>query len=216
MATYTGNYISDEDVDNWQSGTTDAEKQSVVEIAEAILDEALGAPRYIKSFDIKINGNGKNRLFVPLNSRIKTVTEVWVGGELLDEIYYDHDGASIFIDLSSSGVGGNLGPERLYLLTEADEAGIFPRGYNNIRIKGTCGETAPAWAKKAAVILARSQNDGSLYATYKPGSETIGRYSYSIAAGGTKDKRYFITGIEEVDNLIRPFCGKKKVTIMAP
>lgn len=214
---YQGNYINSNDVLNWPSGTTDAKEQAVIETAEAILDAALGAPQYPKAFDLRINGNGKNRLFIPLNNRILTVTAIEVGGVDLTADVWAFDGGSVFIDLSSSGQAGWASPEAMYLLTEADAVGIFPRGFNNIRIVGTCGNAVPAWAKKAATMLAEAQNDGSLYPTYTPGSETIGRYSYSLSApAGPKDRRYFITGIKAVDDLIRPFCGKKKVTIMAP
>ena len=38
---YSGNYISDSDIGNWPSGTTDAEKQEAIEVAEARLEAAL-------------------------------------------------------------------------------------------------------------------------------------------------------------------------------
>ncbi len=213
---YSGNYISDTDVDNWPSGTTEAEKQAVIETAEATLDAVLGAPRYQKDFDIKVNGNGKNRLFIPLNARIQSVSLIEVNGTELDAVYWDFDGASVYIDMTSSGAGGNLGPERLYLLYEADQEGIFPRGYNNIRVVGKYGETVPAWAEKAAVLLAEAQNDGTLYPRMINGGETIGKYSYHLNKAEGNSRPVFITGIREVDDLIRPFVGKKKITIMAP
>lgn len=210
---YSGHYISDVDVTNWQSGTSDAEKQAAIETAEAILERALGVHYYPKAFDIKINGNGKYRLFLPLASNILTVTSIHVGGIELDDTWWTWDANSVFIDLSTSGAGvGN--PELEYLLSSVTSEGIFPRGYNNIRIVGTCGPAAvPAWIKKVARILVEAVNDPSLYTAYILGSESIGTYSYSTGSGAGLPT--YKTGIKEADEIIHLF-RRKKIVIMAP
>ncbi len=208
---YSGNYISDSEISNWPSGTTDAEKQEAIEVAEARLEAALGRSVYPKPFDIKINGNGKNRLFIPVREKIGAVSSIHLNGIILDASWYTFDSASVFIDLSTSG-SGPFSPELEYLLSEAEGEVIFPRGYNNVRIIGTFQPSAvPAWAKRAARMLVEYQNDPTLYQAYLLGSESISKYSYSFSGPA----ELFKTGLREVDDLIRPFCGRKAI-ILAP
>ena len=208
---YSGNYISDSDIGNWPSGTTDAEKQEAIEVAEARLEAALKRSYYPKPFLLKINGNGKNRLFLPIREKITGISRVRVSGIILDTSWYTFDSSSIFIDLSTSGAGP-FSPELEYLLSEIQDGEvIFPRGYNNIWIDGTCGSPVPAWAKKAARMLVEYMNDPTLYTNYLLGSESSSKYSYTFSGPAALYK----TGIREVDELIRPFCGRKAI-ILAP
>jgi len=207
---YTGNYISDTDIATWPSGTSDAEKQADIERAEAIFEAAVGRAYRPKPFDIYLNGNGENRLFIPLHSPIVTITAVYIFDILLDASLYSYDSASLYLDLGSSGAAGAT----LLYWEEIAEGDLFPRGKNNIRIKGTCGQgAAPSWAKDVVKIIVDQKNDPSLYTEYKLGSESIGSYSYSGSAG-TNDKAYK-TGIEEADKIIRLFA-RKKVIIITP
>ena len=207
---YQGNYINDSQIPNWPSGTTDAEKQEAIEVAEARLEAALQRSYYPKPLVIKINGNGKNRIFLPIREKIMSISSVRISGVVLDASWYTFDGASVFIDLSTSG-SGPFSPELEYLLSETETEVIFPRGYNNIWIDGTCGSPVPAWAKRAARMLVEYMNDPTLYTNYLMGSESISKYSYSFSGPATLYK----TGIREIDELIRPFCGKKAI-ILAP
>jgi hypothetical protein len=210
---YSGHYISDSDVSTWPSGTSDVEKQAAIETAEAILERALGVHYYPKAFDMKLNGNGKYRLFIPLASNILTVSSIHVGGIEMDSTWWTWDANSVFIDLSTSGAGVS-NPELDYLLSAVTTEGIFPRGYNNIRVVGTCGPAAvPAWIKKVARILVDAVNDPSLYTPYVLGSESIGNYSYSTGSGPGLPT--YKTGIKEADEIIQLF-RRKKIVIMAP
>lgn len=213
MPNYQGHYVNSADISNWQTGTSDAEKQAVIETAEAILERALGVHYYDKAFDIKLNGNGKNRLFLPLTSNIREVSHVYVGGIEMDATWWTWDENSVFIDLSASGAGvGN--PELDYLLSTVSATGIFPRGYNNIRVVGKCGPAAvPAWIKKVAKILAEASIDPTLYTSYAFASESIGSYSYSL--GSVPGQPKYKTGIKEADDIIALF-RRKKIVIMAP
>jgi len=207
----TGHYITDADIDNWPSGATDGEQQAVIDYAEQVLEAALHTQYWNKPFDIKINGNDKNRLFLPLKANIVTVSKIEVWGIDLDPSWWSFDESSVFISPESGAADVELN----YRLDEIEAEGIFPNGYNNIRIIGTYGAaTVPAWIKEAAKILARHKNDPTLYTSYLAGSESIGNYSYSIAGGATGLDSYK-TGIKEVDDLIRLF-RKGKPIIMAP
>jgi hypothetical protein len=205
----TGHYISDLDIDNWPSGATDLEEQAVIDTAEAILDAALHTHYYPKPFDLRLNGNGQNRIFLPLKANILTVTYVSLWGELVDPSFYAFDNNSIYVN-PESGAGD---AELSYLLSEFSQYAIFPRGYNNVRVKGTCGPASvPAWVKAVAVMLARDQNDPTLYTHYLE-SESIGRYSYKIGAELAQAKG--LTGLKEADDIIKLFRRGKSI-LMAP
>lgn len=207
---YCGNYICDTDISNWPSGTTDAQKEAAIRRAEEIIEAILHTHYYPKAFDIELNGNNKNRLFIPLKANVLTVTAVYVWGELLDPTWYTWDVNSIYINVSS-GIGvSNI--ELAYRLSEIEVDGLFPHGYNNIHILGTYGSaTVPQWIKDLAKILVQDINDPSLYTHYLK-SETIGNYSYSM--GGVYDVKG-VTGIKEADDLLRLF-KRGKCLIMAP
>jgi len=93
--------------------------------------------------------------------------------------------------------------------------GLFPRGYNNIWVIGTMGESeaVPEAIKQAAVILAKWENDPTLY-TYigAKKSEKIGDYAYTILA---KSDEEILTGIMEADTFLRLYV-KRKPVLMAP
>lgn len=97
---------------------------------------------------------------------------------------------------------------------------LFPRGYNNIRVVGTMGEYAsgegaevPEAIKQAAVIIAKWENDPTLYTTMGlKKSEKIGDYSYTGLASSEAD---VLTGIMEADMLLRHYV-KRKAIVMAP
>lgn len=212
---YTGNYIADTDIDNWPSGTTDAEKEALIKHVEQLVEKTLGRPFYSKAFDLEMNGNAKNRIFPPLHADILTITEILLSGVTLDASWYDYDENSIYVDLSVSGAGAG-DPELVYNMTRDHGSGLFPRGYNNVRIKGTYGEAAvPQPIKELCKILVRYENDPSLYTTIVKGSEKIGDYSYSIGAGVYKDLTVY-TGIFEADKIIAQYIRQKKPILMTP
>jgi hypothetical protein len=206
---FTGFYISDSDITNWPSGTTDAEKQAVIETAEAIVEAALKVHYRPLAFDVRLNGNAQNRIFLPLTANILTVTLVQVHGLTVDSADYTFDKNSVFINVGS----GASDVEVSYLLDQFASGSLFPRGYNNIRIRGTYGASVvPAWIKEVCKIVASDHNDPSLYTHYLA-SESIGGYSYSITselAGLTG-----MTGIKEADDVIKLF-RRKKGMFMAP
>jgi len=135
-----GDYLCAGHIDNWPSGITTEEQQEIIDKVEQIIDKVTETKWATEAFDIKLNGNGKNRLFLPLETDILTVTNVYISCIELDSSWYTWDVNSIYLDPCTSGTG-SLSPELYYKLGEAMERGIFPRGYNNIWVIGTMGES---------------------------------------------------------------------------
>lgn len=368
-----GCYLCAGHIDNWPSGITAEEQQEIIDKVEQIIDKVTETKWGGEAFDIKLNGNNKNRLFLPLETDILTVTNVYISCVELDSSWYTWDINSIYLDpcIGDSMWGSNAirdgdfynwkvtapttdlyywietvvapatlnrdtaqvqvgnycvrmdigapatqvgieqhfsllrnrnyrlafkymnslaakhaefllwnsdlnvslkadgtwtaGPVyvklpnvvawtdysldftshpdfanyKLYLgnwaapsssiyfdnvgiLTAGITAiaaditeGIFPRGYNNIWVKGTMGESVaiPEAIKQAAVILAKWENDPTLY-TYMglKKSEKIGDYSYTNLATSEGD---ILTGIMEADTFLRLYV-KRKAILMAP
>lgn len=211
---YSGDYISDTNVSNWPSGTLDADKEAVIKKVEQIIDKVCHTHFGPEGFDIELNGNGKNRLFIPLQSNIISVSNVYISCIELDPCWYTWDANSIYLDPCVSGSSVGSWAELAYRLGEAAERGIFPRGYNNIRVVGTCGEAeVPEAIKQAAIILAESENDPTLYKYAGPfKSEKIGDYSYTKSDAEIEER---LTGILEADRFLRHYV-KRKPIIMAP
>jgi len=208
-----GCYLCAGHIDNWPSGIDEEEQQEIIDKVEQIIDKVTGTKWCGEDFDIKLNGNGKNRLFLPLETDILTVTNVYISCIELDSSWYTWDINSIYLDPCTSGAG-SLSPELYYKLGESMDRGIFPRGYNNIWVIGTTGEsTVPEAIKQAAVVLARWENDPTLYsyAGLKK-SEKIGDYAYTNLATAEGD---ILTGIAEADFYLRLYV-KRKAIIMAP
>jgi len=210
-----GDYIDEDDIDNWDCDFTNDEKQAIIDKVESLIDKACHTHFGGEAFDIKINGNGKNRLFLPLKSDIITVTYVAVSCIEMPSSWYTWDKNSIFLDPCVSGAGYTFDPELIFQLATTYELGIFPRGYDNIWIKGTYGSEGdvPEAIKQAAVILAKWENDPTLYTniSYKK-AEKIGDYAYTNLAGSQSE---VLTGILEADQFLRLYV-KRKPIIMAP
>jgi hypothetical protein len=200
-------YISDSDIVNWPSGTTDAEKQAAIETSEAIVEAALRRHYRPKPFDVTVNGNGQDRIFLPLTTGILTVTEVRISGVVLDSSDYSFDSNSIFVN---EGSGSTIA---FHLIDDLSVGGLFPRGFANIRVKGTAGSaTIPAWIREVCRIVCSDHNDPTLYTHYMA-SESIGGYSYSLSP--TLAGQVGMTGLKEADDIIALFRRKKGI-LMAP
>lgn len=213
---YSGDYISDTDVDNWSIGSGDDEYKAVIDKVEQLIDKVCKTHFGSKSFDIKLNGNGKNRLFIPLQDDIIGVDHVYISCIELPPSWYDHDKSSIYLAPCQSGYGESGFPwaELHYRLGEAADEGIFPRGYNNVWVQGRHGEgELPEAIKQAATILAKWENDPTLYTYFGlKKSERIGDYSYTSV---TTDEADVLTGVMEADMFLRLYV-KRKPMVMAP
>ena len=195
-ASVNGNYITDLDVDNWAVGATDLEKETTIDYVEQLIEKVTKDYFYEADFDITLDGNGKDRLFLGLMPDIIGITSVSISGNALSTDAYTFDKNFIYIDNASV-----LDAEAIWLKSQS--SGLFPKGIGNINVVGTYGwETYPKAIKQAAIILVRRENDETLYTTYTLGSESIGDYSYS-------NPGRILTGVREADRLLRPYVRKK-------
>ena len=111
--------------------------------------------------------------------------------------------------------GGGVGdPEYFYRMKDT-AAGLFPSGYNNIRIIGRYGNAVvPRQITKLAKIIIRHDNDGDLYTNMIAGGEKIGDYSYNISTVPSTSNVFL--GIREADEIIRFYRRQQKPRFMAP
>ena len=69
-----GNYITDEDeVNNWADGLTVAERQAVIDEVEAGVERITKDYFYPKTFHEFLDGNGRDRLFLPIRQKILSI-----------------------------------------------------------------------------------------------------------------------------------------------
>jgi len=95
---YCGDYICSFDIDNWPSGSTYDDWKAIIDKVEQIIDKVCHTHFGPEAFDIEINGNNKNRLFVPLKQDIISVTRVEINCVELDPSWYTWDKYSIYLD----------------------------------------------------------------------------------------------------------------------
>ncbi len=87
--------------------------------------------------------------------------------------------------------------------------GYFPKGQRNIEIKGTIGHyTCPEAIKNACIILARDENDSTLYEHYEFEKESMGRV-YSYDRGGEE----YLSGIIECDRYLRRYVNRTPILV---
>lgn len=93
-----GCYLIEGDIDNWPDAATEAEKQAIIDKVEQIIDKVTGTHWCATAFDIKLNGNNKNRLFIPLETDILSVTSIFIDCVELDSSWWTYDINSVFLD----------------------------------------------------------------------------------------------------------------------
>jgi len=185
----SGNYIDGDLIDNWPTEYTEDQKQEVIDRIEEMVERATGDYFYAKVLDVKLNGNGKGRIFPFLRQDILSVTNLHVNDIEIPSTEWSYDKNSVFVSLDAEEVG--------------ELEVLFPVGRNNIRIVGTLGWLeCPLSIKEACVILCRSDNDPTLYTHYYKGTEKLGDFSYS-----TNEK--VLSGIREADQLLRGYVRRK-------
>jgi len=87
--------------------------------------------------------------------------------------------------------------------------GYFPKGQRNIEIKGTIGHySCPEAIKNACIILARDENDPTLYEHYEFEKESMGRV-YSYDRGG----ELYLSGIIECDRYLKRYVNRRPILV---
>ncbi len=94
----SGCYLLEADITNWPAGYTEAEKQAIIDKVEQIIDKVTGTHWCAAAFDIKLNGNNQNRLFIPLETDILSVTSIFIDCVELDSSWWTYDINSVFLD----------------------------------------------------------------------------------------------------------------------
>ena len=85
----------------------------------------------------------------------------------------------------------------------------FPKGHGNIEIKGTVGHySCPQAIKNACIILARDENDPTLYEKYEFEKESMGRV-YSYDRGGEE----YLSGIIECDRYLKRYVNRRPILV---
>ena len=206
-----GNYVSKSDITNWPSGTSDSEKDAIIGKYETYLEKITGTQFYEKSFDLYLNGNNKNRLFLGLEADITSITEVYICGTEIPSSWYSWDADSVYLDLCGSGATVGIAWGELYYKIGLSTEGLFPRGLNNIHVVGTYGQTNLFQiAKQVVKSLVEAYNEGGITKGSLFESEKIGDYSYKY--GGTAYGKIY-TGNREIDTMIDSLIRDKPVIL---
>lgn len=99
-------------------------------------------------------------------------------------------------------------PEYLYRMRM--RRALFPRGYSNVRVVGTCGwATTPEAVKQACIIICEWENDPTSHDKYFV-AEKIGDYSYKLGTGFK-----WVTGIYDADLLLQSYVSRRMVVAAA-
>lgn len=182
-------------------GESLTDRQAVIDRVEALVEKITHDYFYAKAFDIFRNGNGRNRLYLELKPRVLTVTAIKVREVEIPSTEWIFDESFVFISPTPSY------PAELL----RREENLFPKGFQNIEIIGTMGYTnCPDAVKKACIILARNENDSTLYEKYEFNKESMGRvYSYD------RGEEEYLSGIIEADRYLRRYVNRRPVMASA-
>lgn len=125
-----GNYIKSTDVDNWADAgiTVDADKQVVIDRIEEQVERLTKDYFYPKAFDVRIDGNGANRIFPSFYQDLILVSNVYVNDIEIRSSEWEYDKDSIYSSILAQECQTLLGVSRL-----------FPAGKGNVRIVGIIG-----------------------------------------------------------------------------
>ena len=192
-------------------GQTEADRQDIINHAEALIERITDDFFYSKAFVIYRNGNDDDYLDLGLVPEILTVTEILLSGVELTSSWWTYNADAVYMDPEAETTEeGDMAELHLRLKYKR---GLFPKGHGNLKLTGTYGWSAtPVAIKKAAVILCEAENDSTLY-TQRSGSvksEKLGDYAYTLFENGGAAE-VTKTGIDEVDSLLSTYIRKRAV-----
>lgn len=141
----SGNYITEDDVDNWPDGITDESKTEIIERVEAEVERVTKDIFYEKPFDIFKDGPGSDTMDLHLRGRILSVSAIYLLGVAMNSVNYSWTANTLHRDAS-----GLASDDYLRYLERRNARlggrGLFPEGAGNLEIVGTMG-----WPQKLAV-----------------------------------------------------------------
>lgn len=187
------------------SGSSETERQEVIDRAEQLIEKITRDYFYTKTFEVYRDGNGKDKLFLKFIPHVLSVTEIKLSGVVLGADWYTFDINSVYLDPEAAT--GDDYPELLLRLKYKTR--LFPKGQGNVKITGTYGwASCPVAIKRAAIMLCRYENDNTLYSVHSSDlkSEKIGDYSYTMS---DKTSSKDTTGIDEIDKLLKNYIRRR-------
>ena len=128
----TGNYITESDVTNFTT-ETDVEKQDIIDRIEEMVERITKDYFYPKSFDVRINGNGKNWLSLYFRQKVISINTLEISDISVSSSEWSYDEDSIYLS--------TLATELYY--SEYNISKLFPSGNNNVHLIGEIG-----WSQK--------------------------------------------------------------------
>lgn len=190
-----------DDVTNFPSGYVTIDKREAIQLEEERIERITHDFFYSKAFDVKLNGNGKNQIFLPFRPDVLSVTYVYIWAISLDSALWTYDKRSVFQNLETSG---GSWAELRHLLKEWGSSALFPPGKMNVRIVGTYGwSSCPKDIRSAAAMMIMDRFDETLYDHWREGSFGIGGdMSYN------NPKRTH-TGILKVDRILDRYVRRR-------
>jgi len=189
---------------------------------------------YTVTLTIKVTADYYKNNYLGIKYASEQVDNLW-GSRILGNTATDKDGLSVFTleqplkatlveeDVVSIITNWDYDEDCIYrnalgithepgTLMEPSEFflnGYFPKGQRNIEIKGTVGHyTCPQAIKSACIILARDENDPTLYEKYEFEKESMGRV-YSYDRGGEE----YLSGIIECDRHLKRYVNRKPILV---
>jgi len=184
------------------SGSSEAERQEIIDRAEQLIENITRDYFYEKAFAIYCNGNGNDKLFLKLIPHILSVTEILIVGIELATTWWTYNIDSVYLDPEALP-GGGESVELLLRMKRKEK--LFPEGMGNIKVTGTYGWSAcPVAIKQTAIILCRFENDETLYTKY---DDLVSDKLGDMTQNRGSDKK-FLTGLMEADRLIREYIRK--------
>lgn len=189
------------DVSNWPSAYVAFQKKEKVDDAEEQIERITRDYFYANSFDVKLNGNGKDRIFFHFQSSILSVTSILVFGISIDSDLYTFDERSVFLDMTTATASW---AEWRALKKELSTEVLFPAGDKNIQIQGTRGwSSCPGEIRKCAKIIIEDEFDETLYDHWREGVLSVGGdYRY-------QNPRRIHTGIMKADVILSRYIRKR-------
>ena len=182
------------------SGSSETERQEVIDRAEQLIEKITQDYFYAKDFAVYRDGNGKDKLFLGLIPYILSVTEILISGIELGSSYWTFNIDSVYLDPEVA-----TGETAEMMLRASQFTKLFPKGMGNVKVTGTYGWSAcPVAIKQAVIILCRYENDETLYTKYDDlVSDKLGDMTQN------RGQKKFLTGLMEADRLIREYIRKR-------
>lgn len=116
-----GNYIKQDDVDNWPEDVTQTEMKEIIDRIEEDVERIIGDYFYPKTFHLLIDGSGKGQVFPKFKSKILSINKM-----AIDEV-----GVST-IDLTGANISGSSGAYTVTLTKTRVAADYYEDDYLGI------------------------------------------------------------------------------------